>query len=126
MENDFTPPPQTPQQPQFTSPFEKPNLPNATAALVLGIVSIPTCFCYGVVGLICGIIAIIFGSKAVKTYELNEGVYSTASYKNAKAGKICGYIGLSLGLIYLILIVLILVVGIGGGVLEDYLKQAQG
>ena len=44
----------------------KQPLPNATAVLVLGIISIVGCFCYGIVGLICGIIALILASKAKK------------------------------------------------------------
>ena len=38
-------------------------LPNATAVLVLGILSIVTCCCYGVVGLILGIIALVLAKK---------------------------------------------------------------
>lgn len=38
-------------------------LPNATATLVLGIVSIATCIFYGIPGIICGIIAIVSYKK---------------------------------------------------------------
>ena len=37
--------------------MEKQKLPNATAVLVLGIASILTCCCYGIIGLILGIVA---------------------------------------------------------------------
>jgi hypothetical protein len=42
-------------------------LPNSTAVLVLGIVSIVMCLCYGIVGLICSIVSLVLYSKD-KTY----------------------------------------------------------
>ena len=38
-------------------------LPNATAVLVLGILSIVTCWLYGIPGIIMGIIAIVLAQK---------------------------------------------------------------
>lgn len=86
-----------------------PTLPNATAALVLGIISIPTCICYGIPGLACGIIAIILGSKAVKLYKANPGMYTPSSFNNANAGKVCGIIGVILSALFLLYIVLVLI-----------------
>ena len=83
-------------------------LPNATASLVLGIISIPTCFCYGIIGMACGVIAIILGSKAVKLYKSNPGIYNPSSYNNANAGKICGIIGTILSALFLVYIVVVL------------------
>ena len=105
---------ENPQQPAVnpSAPIQPPALPNATAALVLGIISIPTCFCAGIVGLACGIIAIILGSKAVKLYKASPGVYSQASYNNANAGKICGIIGTVMSALYVTyLIVYFIIVG---------------
>ncbi len=106
MEQSQQPPiPQTPIGMQ-------PQLPNATAALVLGIISIPTCFCAGIVGLVCGIIAISLGSKAVKLYKANSGVYNQSSFNNANAGRICGIIGTILSALYLIFyIIYVLILG---------------
>lgn len=84
----------------------QPELPNATAALVLGIISIPTCFCLGIAGLVCGIIAIILGGKAVKLHKANPGVYNPSSYNNANAGKICGIIGVVLSSLYILYVIL--------------------
>ena len=82
-------------------------LPNATAVLVLGIISIVGCFCYGIVGLICGIIALILASKAKKLYEENPGKWS--NYANLNAGRICAIIGTIIsGLYMLFLIVYVL------------------
>ena len=48
--------------------MERRNLPNGTAVLVLGILSIITCCCYGFIGLILGImqakVSIIMGSTS--------------------------------------------------------------
>lgn len=104
MENQSQQPP-IPQTPMGMMPA----LPNATAALVLGIISIPTCFCYGIVGMVCGIIAVVLGSKAVTLYKANPGVYNPSSYNNANAGKICGIIGLILSALFLVYIILVLV-----------------
>ena len=85
-------------------PFLQP-LPNATASLVLGIISIVMCWCYGVLGLILGIIGLVLGNKAATLYKQSPGTYSEASFKNANAGKICSIIGLILGGLYVILII---------------------
>lgn len=69
------------------------DLPNATAILVLGIVSIVGCFCWGVVGLGCGIAALVMSQKALAMYNENPAAFTRASYNNANAGKICAIIG---------------------------------
>ena len=85
-------------------------VPNSTGVLVLGILSIVLCFCYGLVGLILGIIALILSSKGNALYKANPDAYTLSSYNNLKAGKICGIIGLILSSLYLIVIVIYLVV----------------
>jgi predicted RND superfamily exporter protein len=103
------------QQSGFT--VQQP-LPNATAVLVLGIISIIGCFCYGVVGLICGIIAIILASKSKKLYASNPNAYTAGSLKNVNAGRICAIIGLSLSILY-VLMVIAAVVFVGAEALRD-------
>ncbi|WP_373940784.1 CCC motif membrane protein [Polaribacter sejongensis] len=66
--------------------MEKQNLPNATTSLVLGILSLVTCICYGIIGLPLGIIALVLGNKAIKEYNLNPENYNSVG--NATAGKI--------------------------------------
>jgi hypothetical protein len=80
-------------------------LPNSTAILVLGIVSIVTCCCYGIPGLICGIIALVLANNASKLYQVELGNYTESSYKNVNAGKICAIIGIVLSILYLVSIV---------------------
>ena len=84
-------------------------LPNATTVLVLGIMSIVACWCFGLVGLIMGIIALVMASKE---YNDNPGQYSESSYKNMQAGKICAIIGTCLSaLSFIYFIVYLLIVG---------------
>lgn len=81
-------------------------LPHATAVLVLGIISIVGCLCYGLVGLICGIIALVLASKAKALYNQNPGMYLQSSYSNMKAGRICAIVGTSLSAVYMAILVI--------------------
>jgi len=97
---------------QFVQHTGQQQLPNSTAVLVLGIISIVGCFCYGIIGLILGIIALVLAGKAKKIYDQNPALFSEASFKNMKAGKICAIIGLCLSACYLIFfIVYIAIIG---------------
>lgn len=62
-------------------------LPNATAVLVLGILSIVFCF-------ICGIIALVISSADKRNYYQSPHLYTVGSYELLKAGRICAIIGL--------------------------------
>lgn len=97
-------------QQQFTQQFGGQNLPNSTAVLVLGIISIVACFCYGIIGIILAIIALVLASKANTLYQQNPGMYTEASFKNLKAGKICAIIGLCLSALYFIFIIVYIVI----------------
>lgn len=79
--------------------MEKQQLPNSTLILVFGIISIITCCCYGVIGLIFGIIAIVLANKATKLYAANPELYT--GYSNVNTGKILAIIGVILNVIYL-------------------------
>ena len=97
----------------FNAP--KIGLPNATVVLVLGILSIVTCCCYGVVGVICGIIALVLAKSATNLYISYPGKYTEDSYKNMNAGKICAWIGIVLSALYLFFMIwLIATIGING------------
>lgn len=82
-------------------------LPNATGALVLGIISIATCWLYGIPGLVCGIIAIVLHKKDKAIYVQDPQGYQQ-SFKNSKAGFVCGVIGLSLSALFLVYILIML------------------
>jgi hypothetical protein len=101
MENQY-------QQPSSLFPQQQ-SLPNATAILVLGIVSIVTCFCYGIPGLICGIIAIILSNKALELYKATPEAFTEGSLSNVKAGRICAIVGISISIICIIIVVVYLI-----------------
>lgn len=89
------------ETPSQTAPIA---LPNSGGILAMGIISIVF---VGLIGLVLGIISVTMGSKALKEYNLNPSKYTVASYKNAKAGRICGIIGLSLlGFVLVIMLVI--------------------
>jgi hypothetical protein len=99
-----------PMNPGF---FGQKKLPNAVAVLVLGICSIfPGCFCAGIVGLVCGIIALVLAKKDLALYNANPNDYLLANYTNLKAGRICAIIGIILSSLYLLyIIVVVLIMG---------------
>ncbi|GGD08111.1 CCC motif membrane protein [Hyunsoonleella pacifica] len=93
--------------------MEQQKLPNSTLILVFGILSIVTCCCYGIVGLILGIVAIILAKKATQVYSKNPEQYS--GFQNVKTGKILAIIGIVLSALTLIYFIWIFsVIGIEG------------
>ena len=80
--------------------FNQPNQPfnmqqplqNATAALVLGILSLVICG----LGVVLGIIALVLANKDLRLYNASPEVYTLGSYNNLKAGRICAIIGIIL------------------------------
>ena len=79
--------------------MENQKLPNATAVLVLGILSILFCWCYGIVGIILSIIAIVLARKDMALYNAEPQKYT--NYGNLNAGRIMAMIGLFLNIIFI-------------------------
>ena len=99
------------------------NLPNATGVLVLGILSIVFCWCYGIPGLILGIIALVMSKKATTLYNSSPESYSESSFKNMKAGRICAIVGLCLSSLYAIIALIYIAffaAVIGGGLMQGF------
>jgi hypothetical protein len=91
-------------------------VPNSTGVLVLGIISIVTCWLYGILGLILGIVALSLSGSGKKAYTENPSLYTQASWNNLKAGRVCAIIGVSLSALFMIyVIVLIAIVGAAFG-----------
>ena len=67
----------------------QPSLPNATATLVLGILSIILC---GFIGLALGIVAISLYNKD-KKIMLENNNFTKGSISNSNAGRTCAIIG---------------------------------
>ena len=90
----------------------QPALPNATASLVLGIIAIVGSFCYGIIGLICGIVGLILSNKDKKLYKENPELYSPSSFSTSSAGRTCSIIGIVLSsLIIIVIIFYIILIG---------------
>lgn len=83
--------------------MQNQKLPNATTVLILGIVSIVTCCCYGILGLITGGIGLMLANKDMKLYNANPDQFS--NYNNLKVGRILCIIGLILSALYLIYVI---------------------
>ena len=88
-------------------------LPNAGAVLALGIISIVGCCCtYGIVGIICAIIALVMAKSAIEQYNADPQRYTQSSYQNVNSGRICAWIGLIPSILYILfMIVLIAIFG---------------
>lgn len=79
--------------------MEKQKLPNATAVLVLGILSIIGCCVYAV-GIIFSIVALVMAKKDMALYAANPDAYD--NYGNLKTGRILAIIGLIINIITII------------------------
>ncbi len=77
--------------------MEQQKLPNVTVILVLGIASIVLCWCYGVLGLILSIVALVLASSSKKVYLESPENYS--DYGALKTAKIVAIIGLILNIL---------------------------
>ena len=83
--------------------MEQQKLPNGTLILVFGILAIVTCCCYGILGIIFGVVALVLAKKAIVLYKLEPELYS--NYGNVKTGKILAIIGIVLSVLYLLMTV---------------------
>lgn len=101
--------------PQYNQP--QVALPNATAVLILGIISIVMCCCYGG-GFIVGVITLILAQKDIQRYLSNPGMYTAGSYSNLKAGRVCAIIAVVMSLAYIAFMVF-LIATFGWATLQD-------
>lgn len=85
------------------------NLPNATAVLVLGIFSIVGCCCYGIPGIIAGIVGLVLFKKDKALYMQNPNEY--LNYNNLNTGRILCIIGLSLSALNILSMIVLLATG---------------
>lgn len=83
----------------------KKSLPNATAVLILGILSIPTCFCWGIIGLILSIVALVLAHGDQKLYNQDSGPYH--NYSTLIVGRVFATIGLVLSAVFFAMVVYI-------------------
>lgn len=94
----------------------KRDLPNATTILVLGILSLVFCWCYGIIGLVLGIIAVALSGTPRKAYLAEPELYTESSYKNINAGRICGIIAICLSVLVMLFFILVICGIIASGI----------
>jgi|SRR5690554_3748121 len=100
--------------------MEKQKLPNSTAVLVLGILSIVLACCCSIFGSILGVIGLVLANKATALYNEHPDQYD--GFNNVKTGKILNIIGIALGVL-MIAITLIQIQAAGGW--NAYIEQFQ-
>lgn len=106
--------------------FMVSKLPNATTVLVMGIISILGCCCYGIIGIVCGIIGLVLAKKDMALYQQNPTAYN--NYSNLNTGRILCIIGLVISSIAFISnIVLIAMYGFDGiqEMQQQWIEQMQ-
>lgn len=85
--------------------MEQQKLPNAQTVLILGIISlVGTCCCSGLIGIICGLIALNYYKKDNQLYLTNPNAYAT-DYNNLKTGRILAIAGIALGVLQILYII---------------------
>lgn len=90
--------------------IQRQELPNSTLILIFGILSIIGCCCYGIIGLVFGILAVVMAQKATAIYNSSPEMY--IGYQNVKTGRILGIIGIVLSaLVVIIAIAAIIIMG---------------
>jgi len=101
---------------QFSQPLGQQQLPNSTAVLVMGIISLvfSVIWCYWIgstVAVVLGIISLVLTKGCQKQYDENQSLYTQASYNNMKAGKVCAIIGLILGALAVVTLLFVIILG---------------
>ena len=84
----------------------KINLPNSSAVLTLGILSIVLCWCHGIVGIIMAIIALVLANRDLVLYNADPEKYSVNSYNNLKTGRTVAIVGLILAALFLFMLII--------------------
>ena len=97
--------------------MEKEKLPNATLILILGMLSILTCCCYGIPGLGLGIATLILAKKDIKIY--NEDPQRYKDFANVITGRTLAIVGIVLSALAVVFFIIVMTV------CEDGVKQWQ-
>ena len=76
----------------------------AIASLILGIISLPTCMCYGCPSAIFGVLGVVFGVMVLGQIKRGEAPDSAKGI--TIAGIVCGGAGIVLSAMFWVLVVL--------------------
>ena len=102
--------------------MENQKLPNATAVLVLGILSVLTCWCYGIIGIVLGIVALFLAKKDIALYKESPEKFN--NYSNLNTGRVLAIIGLVLSILTIVFFIWILnIVGMDALKDEDLMRE---
>ena len=102
--------------------MENNKLPNANIVLVLGILSVITCICYGIFGIIFGVIALALAQKDMNLDRSNDIVYN--NYQTVNIGRVLAIIGIVLGVLFIIMIIWVInIVGMDALQDEDLMRE---
>lgn len=91
------------------SQVSKVSLPNSSAVLVLGILSIVLCWCHGIIGMIMAVVALVLANRDLALFHSNPNTYTSNSYNNVKTGRTVAIIGLVLAALFLFIVIISLV-----------------
>lgn len=102
--------------------MENNKLPNANIVLALGILSVITCICYGIFGILFGVIALVLAQKDMKLDRSNDIVYT--NYQTVNIGRVLAIIGIVLGVLFILMIIWIIsIVGLDALQDEDLMRE---
>lgn len=104
--------------------MSKEKLPHSQSALVLGILSIFTaCCCWGIIGVILGLIGLSNANKAIKLHNEDPDLYDGVN--NANTGKTTSIIGIAIGSIVVLVYVYMMSTGQYQMMMEQYQEMLQ-
>ena len=102
----------------------KEKLPYSQSALILGISSIVTaCCCWGVIGIILGVIGLNNANKAIRIHE--EDPNSFDGVNNAQTGRTTAIIGIIIGVLSMIWHIYILSTGEYQVLIEEFNNMSE-
>lgn len=102
--------------------MENNKLPNANIVLILGILSVITCICYGIFGIIFGVIALVLARKDMNLDRSNDIVYT--NYQTVNIGRVLAIIGIVLGVLFIIMLIWVIsIVGMDALQDEDLMRE---
>ena len=104
--------------------MSKEKLPQSQSALVLGILSIITaCCCWGILGVILGLIGLNNANKAIKLHNEDPDLYD--GINNANTGRTTAIIGIILGSLIGLYMVYLVSTGDYQMMMEEYQELLQ-